>query len=138
VYGRPASTFVASFIGSPPMNLLPGTVGAHRRSFEIAGAEAGRSIALSQSVTALAGRSALLGIRPEHLVPSNAGLTIGVEMVEALGADMLIHGKAGDASVVARLPDAGHPQYGETMTFGFSGDRVHWFDPADGKRIAAA
>jgi sn-glycerol 3-phosphate transport system ATP-binding protein len=134
VYGRPTTTFVASFIGSPPMNLVRGSVDADGRSFAIA---AGPRIALPQPMSSLAGREVLLGVRPEHLFPAADGFPVVVEMVEALGADMLIHGKIREETVVARLPDAAHPDFGDTMTFGFAENRLHWFDPKDGQRIAA-
>src|SRR6187455_2710913 len=79
VYGRPATTFVAGFIGSPPMNLIPRD-------------------------------GKLLGVRPEHLEPcaaSDALLTIDVDLIEPLGADIIVYGHIGDkesARVAARLP----------------------------------
>src|SRR5947199_4151175 len=68
VYARPATTFVASFIGSPPMNLMPAR---------------------------LNGREVLLGVRPEHLEPcseAEADFVATVDLVEPLGADTLAHG----------------------------------------------
>src|SRR3954463_4556617 len=80
VYARPASTFVASFIGSPPMNLIP------------------------QSRD---GRPGLFGIRPEHLRPcaqAEAQLTLDVDLIEPLGADTLVYGRLADgARIAARL-----------------------------------
>jgi sn-glycerol 3-phosphate transport system ATP-binding protein len=133
VYGRPATTFVASFIGSPPMNLIEGTVVGDGHALAVDGAAA---IALPAPVSALSGRKVLLGVRPEHLYPAADGFPIQVELVEALGADMLIHGRAGESGVIARLPDGAHPDYGSTLMLGFPPERMHWFDPADGKRIA--
>jgi sn-glycerol 3-phosphate transport system ATP-binding protein len=132
VYGNPATTFVASFIGSPPMNLLRGMVAADGRALEVAG---GQRIALPDPAPRLASRDVLLGVRPEHLYPSADGFPVVVEMVEALGADMLIHGKSGSEPVIARLPDGEHPVYGQSMGLGFSTGRVHWFDPTTGGRI---
>jgi len=132
VYGKPATTFVASFIGSPPMNLLRGTVDADGRALAVAG---GQPIRLPQPVPQLAGRDVLLGIRPEHLQLAADGIPIVVEMVEVLGAEMLIHGKSGAESVIVRLPDGDHPEFGATMNLGFAANRIHWFDPATTKRI---
>jgi sn-glycerol 3-phosphate transport system ATP-binding protein len=133
VYGHPASTFVASFIGSPPMNLIEGTVVGDGHALAVEGAAA---IALPAPVPNLAGRKVLLGVRPEHLIPAAEGFPIEVELVEALGADMLIHGRAGKSGVIARLPDGAHPEYGSTLVLGFAPERMHWFDPGSGKRIA--
>ena len=141
VYGHPATTFVASFIGSPPMNLLRGKLDAEGAAFAL---ESGPRIALPSAVTALAGRDLLLGIRPEHLTLAAAGegavssgIAMVVEMVEVLGADMLVHGKAGADSVIVRLPDGAHPGFGERINCAFDALRLHWFDPATGARIAA-
>ncbi len=115
VYNRPASTFVASFIGSPPMNLLqhaPGT-------------PAGQ----------------ILGIRPEHLdltpVPENGGWTLTVDTVELLGAERLVHARLGQETLTLRLEESvPAPQPGSTFHATPRADRLHWFDRASQKRIA--
>jgi sn-glycerol 3-phosphate transport system ATP-binding protein len=115
VYNRPASTFVASFIGSPPMNLLqhaPGT-------------PAGQ----------------ILGIRPEHLdltpVPENGGWTLTVDTVELLGAERLVHARLGQETLTLRLDESvPAPQPGSTFHATPRADRLHWFDRASQKRIA--
>ena len=94
------------------------------------------SPSLPAPVPVLSGRKVLLGVRPEHLVPATDGFPIQVELVEALGADMLIHGRAGKSGVIARLPDGAHPEYGSTLVLGFAPERMHWFDPGTGQRIA--
>ena len=141
VYGHPATTFVASFIGSPPMNLLRGKLDAGGAAFAL---KSGPLIALPSAVTALAGRDLLLGIRPEHLTlaavcegAASSGIPMVVEMVEVLGADMLVHGKAGADSVIVRLPDGAHPGFGERINCAFDAARLHWFDPVTDARIAA-
>jgi sn-glycerol 3-phosphate transport system ATP-binding protein len=115
VYNRPASTFVASFIGSPPMNLLqhaPGT-------------PAGQ----------------ILGIRPEHLditpLPENGGWTLTVDTVELLGAERLVHARLGQETLTLRLDESvPAPQPGSTFHATPRADRLHWFDRASQKRIA--
>jgi energy-coupling factor transporter ATP-binding protein EcfA2 len=67
VYRRPASIFVAGFIGAPAMNFVPGRMGADGRSVAIDG---GLSFALPEA-EATAGRPVTLGVRPEHLHPAN-------------------------------------------------------------------
>jgi sn-glycerol 3-phosphate transport system ATP-binding protein len=132
VYGMPATTFVASFIGSPPMNLLRGKVHAGTGDFVTAG---GARFALPASPSGLPEGEALLGVRPEHLAPADAGIPLTVELVEVLGADMLVHGRTGGEAVIARLPDGTHPAYGQMLHLRFDGPRMHWFDPATGRRI---
>src|SRR5215468_3565686 len=110
VYAKPASTFVAGFIGSPPMNLIPSKVG---------------------------GRDLLLGVRPEHLEPcaaSEAILTAEVDLVEPLGADTLAHGRVDGTRVVARLPASTHVGEGP-LPLCFAPANRHYFDAGTGARV---
>ncbi|WP_374669332.1 sn-glycerol-3-phosphate ABC transporter ATP-binding protein UgpC [Ramlibacter sp.] len=112
VYHRPASTFVASFIGSPPMNLLKNAPG-------------GRA-------------GTITGIRPEHLDVSDTGWAVRVETVELLGAERLIYGRLGDEQLIVRV-DEHHPVPAAESVFHVRPreDRLHAFDVTTGKRIAA-
>ena len=110
VYHRPASTFVASFIGSPPMNLLKNAPG-------------GRA-------------GAILGIRPEHLDIGGSGWEVRVETVELLGAERLIYGRVGDEQIIVRNEEGeAAPAPDSIIRVAPRQDRLHWFDTATGKRI---
>jgi sn-glycerol 3-phosphate transport system ATP-binding protein len=114
VYTRPATTFVASFIGSPPMNLLwdapdgrPGTI---------------------------------VGIRPEHLDITDTGWALHVEAVEMLGAERLVYGRwshgSGKEMVIVRIEEADAvPVVGTTIHVTPRPDRLHSFDAKTGKRL---
>jgi sn-glycerol 3-phosphate transport system ATP-binding protein len=110
VYRTPASTFVASFIGSPPMNLLR----------QAPGGRAGE----------------ILGVRPEHLEVSDTGWQLQVETAELLGAERLVYGRVGDEPVVVRM-DASRPvpATSGTLTLTPRAGSVHRFDAATGKRL---
>ena len=132
IYERPASVFVAGFIGSPQMNILPATV-----------AEGGLTLAGGQAVPLAgplppAGTAVLLGIRPEHLAPAAEGLAIAVHAVETLGADAYAHGRAAGVGepVVVRLPGNAPPAAGSTLTVRPEPGFAHLFDPETGRRIA--
>ena len=110
VYAKPASTFVASFIGSPPMNLIP---------------------------VERAGRSMLQGVRPEHLEPcaeSEAMLRVQIDLVEPLGADTLAHGVVNGARIIVRLPAATTVREG-SLALRFDPANEHFFDASTGKRV---
>ncbi|OUM01364.1 sn-glycerol-3-phosphate ABC transporter ATP-binding protein UgpC [Variovorax sp. JS1663] len=111
VYARPATTFVAGFIGSPPMNLLKHAPGVRP--------------------------GMILGIRPEHLTLDTDGWTVQVEYVELLGAERLIYGRIGDEQLVVRA-DEGQPApvAGDTVKIAARQDKLHWFDAGSGKRAA--
>jgi sn-glycerol 3-phosphate transport system ATP-binding protein len=111
VYARPATTFVASFIGSPPMNLIP-----QERD----------------------GRKVLFGIRPEHLEPcaeSEAMLVADIDLIEPLGADTLVYGHVeGGARVAARLHSSLNAAAGK-LSLRYRPDHAHYFDAQTGARI---
>ena len=132
VYSRPATTFVASFIGSPPMNLFEGRMSADGQAFV---AREGMQIALPRAMGALAGRELVLGIRPEHLEPGGRGLDMAVETVEVLGAEHLIHGVVAGHDVIVRTGPQDHPAPGSNLALGFPAGAIHWFDAATRQRI---
>jgi sn-glycerol 3-phosphate transport system ATP-binding protein len=110
VYHRPASTFVASFIGSPPMNLLKDARG-------------GRS-------------GAITGIRPEHLDVGDSGWEVRTETVEMLGAERLIYGRLNGEQIIVRVAENDPvPAADQMIRVKPREDRLHWFDAASGKRI---
>ncbi|VVE88392.1 sn-glycerol-3-phosphate import ATP-binding protein UgpC [Pandoraea bronchicola] len=144
VYERPASLFVASFMGSPAMNLLKGRVDPEGRTFEVDGG--GPALRLPPTSMAHANRELVLGVRPEHLVPveQQSGLgafaaqtSILVDQLELLGADNLVHGRWGEQPVTVRLPHEMRPAAGTVVPLAISAKSLHLFDPASGKRVEA-
>ncbi|MCO6049385.1 sn-glycerol-3-phosphate ABC transporter ATP-binding protein UgpC [Mesorhizobium sp. RP14(2022)] len=116
IYEKPASTFVASFIGAPPMNLLK----------------------LSDlSVTAPAGAETL-GFRPEDAVIASAtsGLRLEarIEAVEPVGAESFLHGTTPGGRVILRAPGRSQVEVGERVAVNVPADKLHFFD-AQGKRV---
>jgi sn-glycerol 3-phosphate transport system ATP-binding protein len=111
VYHEPATTFVAGFIGSPPMNLLR-NVPTGRRD------------------------GAILGIRPEHMDVGDHGWQLRVDSVELLGAERLVYGRIGDESVIVRIEEGlPSPKVDQTIHVRPRESRIHWFDASTGKRI---
>lgn len=138
VFEKPASIFVASFIGSPPMNLLPCVVTADRQVVDDKGMAL--QLAAEQVPAALANRTLYIGIRPEHMQLHAPGIPLQVEMVEILGSEQLIHGRHADTAFVVRCPvelTRTYPiEVGETIQVGVDRtERIHWFDRDTGQRI---
>ncbi|MFL9926948.1 sn-glycerol-3-phosphate import ATP-binding protein UgpC [Herbaspirillum lusitanum] len=140
VYARPATTFVAGFIGSPPMNLLRGRLAADGRRFLLDGASAEDSgvVELAHAPTANAEGQGerVLGIRPEHLHIGGSGIMLDVELVEALGAELLVHARCGTQMLVLRCAAGLEVQSGQRISAGFDAGAVHWFDAQTTRRIA--
>jgi len=109
LFNDPANTFVASFLGSPPMNQMKGVMTA-------TGARVGDAeIAINGSSEAQAGRDVIVGIRPEHVTLSQEGpsstLPITLDLVEPLGSEALLHARHGEDSLVFKADtngDIGH------------------------------
>ena len=143
VYDRPASVFVAGFIGSPAMNFLAAKVGQDSKSVDLAGMNANGaiSLALARPTSAPVGTAVALGVRPEHLHPSADGpLQFEVELAEPLGADTLLHGRFGAARELVTVRQGGHviARPGEMRHFKAEPDHLHLFDSQTGKRFADA
>ncbi len=131
VYARPASTFVAGFIGSPPMNLLHGSAAGGR--FEAGGQ------ALALPAPAPRDGALILGLRPEHAAIDGAGggWPLKVQVVEMLGAERLVHGHVGAAPFTLRMDATlAAPTTGDMLMLGAKPDRLHWFDPQTLRRAA--
>jgi sn-glycerol 3-phosphate transport system ATP-binding protein len=135
VYRLPATRFVATFLGSPAMNLLPGRVIAPDQ-VEVAG----RRIAFDAAAFAVApGRDVEVGIRPEDLRLTAAGdgaLAFARDFAEELGATRLLHGTVGDTAVVVAL--SGLVPAGDAFGLSAEPKAVHLFDPATGRSLRAS
>ncbi len=131
VYHRPATVFVAGFIGAPPMNLLRGRVSDDGRQFETDG---GR-IELPPGYVAPVRFDAVLGLRPEQIQLGPAQMTVSCEMVESLGADHLVHTRLGAQDLIVRTSDDVRPELGSALGLSFAATAIHWFDAKSGQRI---
>jgi sn-glycerol 3-phosphate transport system ATP-binding protein len=134
VYERPASVFVAGFIGAPAMNLLRARVAGGRA---IAGAAA---LPLPQAAGLGEGREIDWGVRPEHveLAPgaADADAEVAVDLVEALGADTLVHARLADGGALTlRLPGTTRVREGDRLPLRLPPAALHAFDAASGRRI---
>jgi len=132
VYSRPATTFVASFIGSPPMNLFAGRVSADGKAFEADATQ----IILPEPANTLSNRKVTLGLRPEHLQLGGSNFSLRVETVEMLGAEHLIHGMVAGHDTIVRTGPHDNPEHGSILQIGLKPGSAHWFDSETGQRIA--
>jgi len=141
VFNHPVNTFVASFIGSPPMNLIPATVADGQVRFAD-----GASVLVPTRLTGHVrdGQEVVFGIRPDDLTPIGHGihearettdLDLTVELAELLGTETLIYTRLAGQEVQGKMFDPRDLVPGEVLTFRLSLDRAHIFDAATGRTV---
>jgi multiple sugar transport system ATP-binding protein len=166
LYDHPTNLFVAAFIGSPAMNLFEGGLSADRHTLTIGD----QHLAMPESIDGVrpgvrnyANKALVVGIRPEHLTPAAEGdpavLDSKVDLVEALGSELLVHFaidakrvqaegtneeaaeglNAGQLEVhgegVARLDPRADVKAGQRLRLAVDATRLHFFDPSSGSAI---
>ncbi len=141
VYRNPRDTFVASFVGSPTMNLLKGTPvrTADRLRVRLDGAD-GASVAVAADVAAnVTSANVIAGVRPEDVRLRFGGegdaqsLPAIVELVEPLGHEQLVHVRIGEAMVTVRSLERERPEIGARAWLEFDPGRIHLFDAETGR-----
>jgi sn-glycerol 3-phosphate transport system ATP-binding protein len=131
LYRRPATRFVAGFLGSPAMNLLAG------RIHSPGSVTVGESRLPVLSDGAAPGTAVEVGLRPEDLSPvaeGQPGLPVEIDFVEELGATQLIHGRTGAEAITIQVATGTAPISGK-IRVGIAPELVHLFDPASQLRL---
>jgi multiple sugar transport system ATP-binding protein len=137
IYDRPATIFVADFIGSPPMNLLAchDSLEPGRRTLRLGAAE----IPIPDPRAPLERRDLILGVRPEHVRLSDASALRGeVFGTEYLGTTQIVTITTAHGTVRARLPSTQRVGVGEAVGLAFRTERLSLFDAGSGRAISAA
>jgi ABC-type sugar transport system ATPase subunit len=138
VYDRPQNLFVARFIGSPPMDVVEGTVTsttATEAAIDLG--EAGTVTAALPSGSSVAeGRTVSVGVRPEHLVLGPGSLHGVVEVVESLGHERHVFVDVGGNRLISRQSaEEAAPTPGDRVDFVVQPEFVHLFDPESTERL---
>ena len=146
IFHEPASTFVAGFIGSPPMNLLPATVRRQNEQLGVTvGADAFIPLPSNADYAWSEKMPVTLGIRPEALVPQqsvDAGamtephrMDLPIALVEPLGSEALVFIDLGGEEVVAKLYRVSGDLPTGTVSMVLDLDQIHLFDAESGLRL---
>jgi multiple sugar transport system ATP-binding protein len=145
LYDRPQNVFVARFIGTPPMNMLPATVSADGARLGSAGLDAPAPPAFAAALKAYGGRGVLLGIRPEHVGEAGAHdwklmakVRGPVEIIETIGHEVIVHVRVGDAIMIAKLGAHRVPRFGDEIELALNCEALHLFDKDTELRLAAS
>jgi len=136
LYDNPSNTFVAGFIGSPAMNMVPGTARGNgvAARVEFGG---GVTLPLPRGARAADGQSVLYGIRPEHCLLSDTGLPAEVVVVEPTGADTQLYCRFNTQELTSLVRERVTCRAGDRVTLGPDLAHAHVFDAATGARLTA-
>ena len=144
VYEQPANLFVASFIGTPPMNFVPATLTDGGATVTASGFKMPVPEPFRAAAAGREGAKAVLGIRPENVREASrdgGGETVRVtakaELVELLGHEVIVQGRVGDELIVAKVDPHRSPQIGSTIDLVIEAGAAHLFDAATEKRLGS-
>ncbi len=136
LYDRPATMFVADFLGSPAMNLIAGTV-TESEAGPVIDAGANLTLPISPSAAARPGAEVVYGLRPEHLRigDGQAGIPATVTLVETAGFETHLHADVGGHVVRAISTERLIVMPGDSISLVPDTARVHLFDPRTSARL---
>ena len=143
IYNRPANKFVATFVGTPAMNLFDGDIA--REGDDVLVQTAGQKLRLpkemARAVGPLDSRQVSLGIRPEDITVGELPdgylpLNATIQVIEPLGHEHIVYCAAGDVAIVARTVNTWSGTVGDNITLGLNADRLHAFHPDTEEALA--
>ncbi len=129
LYDRPANMFVAGFIGSPMMNFLPAKIDEGQAVLEDKSAVTlpNRALKTAKDIT--------LGLRPEDIIIGKSGIEGHVSVIEPMGSETQVVFQIGKTKVIATTRDRVDANPGDKVQFGIRPERLHAFDPKNGKAL---
>jgi multiple sugar transport system ATP-binding protein len=141
IYGAPANLFVADFMGSPPMNLIPATVKlgtAGKATLTFAGNQKLTVSGVTSGLKTYDGQDIIVGIRPEafHISEGKTGLKLDTQLVENAGSDTFATFDMGGKALIARLPGKARIEGGKPVILGVDVEGICYFDPKTELRIS--
>ncbi|HIG43710.1 MAG TPA: sn-glycerol-3-phosphate import ATP-binding protein UgpC [Gammaproteobacteria bacterium] len=143
IYEKPATVYVAGFIGSPEMNFFTGRFLNKPDNGPAVTLDSGQSVRTRVEASTHEGKTVTVGIRPEKLLlssESDADFSCTVEAVETLGAETLVHcllapNSLTNTSIVVKLPGSANFNEGESLHLKIADQALHMFDSESGKRL---
>jgi multiple sugar transport system ATP-binding protein len=141
LYARPANLFVATFLGSPAMNILRGRlVQADGLALDLGdGLRVALDTAAVQVPASWLQDDIAVGVRPEHLLPASAGEPASfapeIEVLEPVGNEIFVNLRHGAQTLVARCPPQSLPAIGQALPLRVARDALHFFDAGSGHRL---
>ena len=143
LFNDPVNTFVAGFIGSPPMNQFEAVVEAGERG-PVAVANGARiALPALESLRHAQGRKVIIGIRPEHAsiepMPGASTVPVELDLIETLGSEALLHSSIGEVPFVIKAETGGDTAHlAGVEAFHVAPERIKVFDHDTGRVLGAA
>ena len=135
VYNRPLNMFVATFIGSPQMNMLEGTAAVEGDQVRVKGSH---FEFVMPKTGEMKDGPVVVGFRPEHLTPTadtGHAYRAEVDVIEPMGSEAFVYLKADKGNVIARLGENHIPKIGDTLALTIDAAKIHLFDPKTENRL---
>jgi multiple sugar transport system ATP-binding protein len=135
LYDRPANIFVAGFIGSPAMNMLPATIDLSLNSARLA---EGSTLPLPQGIRASDGQEVIYGVRPDQWILSNGdtGVPATVELIEPTGAEILLAAQLAGQRILCAFRERHALKPGDSIRLNVDPAAAHVFDKQTEQRLA--
>jgi len=138
IYNKPATMYVAGFIGSPPMNLLklPNALEPRQTEITLPGEDCG-TLHCPESTQGVQAGDLVLGVRPEHLLPEQNGPLPGkIRVVEYMGTTQILTIQTPYGQALSRVRSTHSFGVGQSVRFNFAAQRASLFDKSDGKALS--
>ncbi len=143
LYDEPQNEFVARFIGTPPMNIVPVTLSADGQRLDHAAFALPLPPKWQRPAAAHRGKPLALGIRPEDICKAGqqdwtaaAEFDGVIEIFEPLGHEIIVHVRSGEDRILAKLETDVLPEMGQKIRLALNGEKIHLFDPQTEQRLA--
>jgi ABC-type sugar transport system ATPase subunit len=127
VYESPSNLFVATFIGSPGINLFEGKIVSHENTLFFRSAEFMIDVGKIEELQKYTGEEVTLGIRPESLAPGDGPIYGNVEIIEHIGPETIIYLKTTDTRLIAKAPPDFSVETGSKISFVLSSRGMLFF-----------
>jgi ABC-type sugar transport system ATPase subunit len=135
VYERPATKFVAGFVGTPAMNFIEADATPQGAGSSLRTADFLMDVRVPQGTAAPLAGSVTLGVRPEHILLNQGSDKAEITVVESLGNEQIITINTGSRELVLRSTSGDKHRIGEHVTYALRPDRLHFFAADTGRRI---
>jgi len=134
LYKKPKNKFVAGFIGSPPMNLMSGTI--KKDAKQICFSSIDMKLKLNKNFDRYLNRPVIIGIRPtDFSMVSGSEVKVVVDVIEPMGNELYVYGRCGDTMLSARVPEDASPKVNQSFLLKINPEKLYIFDEKTEKAI---